>query len=67
MIEGKGLISIEVATIGTRANVRDIHLLETWGDSSHYLGTGIPADQVVIEVIGILMEGSGRADAGFAS
>lgn len=61
LIRGKGSVSIDVATIGARTTARDIHVLETWGDSSHYLETGIPADEVAIEVVGMTEQRSAVA------
>lgn len=54
MMEGKGSVSVDVPTIGARTNARDVHVLETWGDSAHFLETGIPADEIAIEVVGLI-------------
>lgn len=51
-VEGKGSVSLDVASIGASADAPNVRVLETWGTSHHYALTGIPADEVSVEVAG---------------
>lgn len=54
LVDGKGAVSIDVASIGARVDAPNIRVLETWGDSTHFTETGIPADEVIIETAGVI-------------
>jgi hypothetical protein len=54
IVEGKGAVSIDVASIGARTSARNIHVLETWGQSHLFTLTGTPADEISIEVVGTI-------------
>lgn len=52
MIKGNGAVSLDVASIGASLGAPNVRVLESWGTSHHYSKTGIPADEVSIEISG---------------
>lgn len=52
IVTGTGAVSLDVASIAASTGALNVRVLETWGVSKHYIETGIPADEVAIEVVG---------------
>jgi hypothetical protein len=53
LVEGKGAVSLDVASIGAGLGAKNVRVLETWGTSHHCASTGMPADEISIEAKGI--------------
>lgn len=60
VIMGNGSVSIDVAAIGAATNAPNVRVLEHWGDSHHFLTSGSSADEISIEIEG-MMDGQLRA------
>jgi hypothetical protein len=54
MVVGNGSVSIDVAAIGAATNAPNVRILEHWADSHHFLTTGSPADEISIEIEGMI-------------
>jgi hypothetical protein len=54
MVVGNGSVSIDVAAIGAATNAPNVRVLEHWADSYHFLNTGSPADEISIEIEGMI-------------
>lgn len=59
MVVGGGAVSIDVAAIGAATSARNVRVLENWGVSHSYLSNGTPAEEISIEIEG-LIEGHPR-------
>lgn len=52
LINGNGAVSLDVASIGACLGTPNVRVLESWGTSHHYSITGVPADEISIELSG---------------
>jgi hypothetical protein len=54
MVMGNGSVSIDVAAIGAATNAPNVRVLEHWGVSHHFLTSGSPADEISLEIEGMI-------------